>query len=268
MLGSRGPAKVGGRVLLIPAYGGRGLPPTSDKAIVARVRRAHEGGAVVASACAGAAWIAAAGIDGGRSLTTHWNLAADLAALRPELRVMASELVIDHGDIVTAGGMLAWVDLGLHLAERFWGAATADEVARVLVWDRGRGSQLPFAPPGGAWIPLRPDPALERALDWARARYKGDMPLEEWAAAAALGVRTMERRWVAAFGEPPLRWLQSVRVEEALRLLEGGAESWESITASCGYSDPSSFREIFKRRVRRTPGAFRKAGRAPHQRSK
>jgi transcriptional regulator GlxA family with amidase domain len=28
-------------------------------------------------------------------------------------------VVIDYGDVVTAGGVLAWADLGLRLVERF-----------------------------------------------------------------------------------------------------------------------------------------------------
>jgi transcriptional regulator GlxA family with amidase domain len=259
MLEGSGPPARGGRVLLIPASGGSGLPDTEEGSIVGRIRAAHAAGAVIASVCAGAAWVAAAGIDRGRPVTTHWNLASRLAATRPGLRVVSSELVIDHGDLVSAGGLLAWVDLGLHLAARFWGEEAADECARTLVWDRGRRSQLPFSPPGLAWRPLRPDPALEEALAWARAHFRDAIALEEWAAAAALGARTLQRRWTAAFGEPPLKWLQSVRVEEARALLEGSAESWESVTARCGYSDPGSFRELFERRVGWTPGRYRRA---------
>jgi transcriptional regulator GlxA family with amidase domain len=260
MLEARGPAKVAGRVLLIPASGRSGLPRAEDPATLRRIRSAHAKGAVVASACAGAAWIAAAGIDRGRPLTTHWNLASALAARRADLRVLPSELVIDNGDVVSAGGLLAWVDLGLHLAERFWGARIADEVARTLVWDRGRSSQLPFSPPGGAWIPLRADPSLDRALAWARRNFKGEVSLDAWASAAALGARTLERRWAAAFGEPPRRWLQTVRVEEARRLLERGGESWAAITERCGYSDPASFRGLFERRVGQSPGRYAKRG--------
>jgi transcriptional regulator GlxA family with amidase domain len=258
MLERRGPAALGGRILLIPAKSGSGLPRTDDAALLGRIRSAHGKGAVVASVCAGAAWIAASGIDEGRPLTTHWNLASSLAAVRGDVSVVASELVIDHGDVISAGGLLAWVDLGLHLVRRFWGASTADEIARVLVWDRERTSQLPYQPPGKAWVPLRPDPTLEGAIAWARDRFAGSVSLEEWSRAAALGLRTLQRRWTAAFGESPLRWLQAVRVEEARRLLEGTSESWESITALCGYADPGSFRDIFERRVGSTPGRYRK----------
>jgi transcriptional regulator GlxA family with amidase domain len=252
-----------GRVLLIPANGGSGLPKVGDGRLVERVRSAHAKGAIIASACAGAAWVVAAGIDQGRTITTHWNLAAALTAMRPGLRVLSSEILIDHGDLVTAGGLLSWVDLGLHIAERFWGSSLADELARVLVWDRDRKSQLPFSPPGGAWSPLRPDPSLERAIAWARARFRAPMSVAEWAGAAAMSLRTMERRWSAAFGETPLGWLQAVRVEEARLRLEETSESWEEITPRCGYEDPASFREVFERRMGWTPGRYRRSRRRP-----
>jgi transcriptional regulator GlxA family with amidase domain len=260
MLERRGPAKKEGRILLIPAGSGPELPKADDPAIIRRIQKAHREGAVVASVCAGAAWIAAAGIDGGRPITTHWGLAADLAARRADLRVVAAELIFDHGDLITAGGLLAWVDLGLHLAERFWSSEDADAIARLLVWDRNRRSQVPYTPTGKAWIPLRPDPLLDKALVWARLHFCDPISMVEWAGAAALGQRTMERRWAVAFGETPLRWLQTVRVEEARRLLEEGTSSWEAITSNCGYSDPASFRELFERRVGRKPGEYRGRG--------
>ena len=108
-------------------------------------------------------------------------------------------------------------------------------------------------------MPLRRNPSLEGAIAWARgAGCRDGLSLEEWAGAAALGLRTLQRRWTAAFGESPLRWLQAVRVEEARRLLESTAESWESITSRCGYADPAGLREIFERRVGSTPGRYRK----------
>lgn len=254
----RGAAAAEARALLIPACGGGGLPDTGDSATLHRIREAHRSGTVVAAVCAGSAWVAAAGIDRGRALTTHWSLAPALAALRSDVRVAASELVIDHGDLVTAGGMLAWVDLGLHLVERWWGRGVADDCARTLVWDRGRTNQTPFSPPGSAWIPLRADPALDRAVRWISARFRNAVAVDDWAVGAALGVRTLQRRWAAAFGASPLEWLQRVRVEEARRLLEETDLPWEAITRECGYLDGPSFRELFARSVGWTPGRYRR----------
>ncbi len=50
----------------------------------------------------------------------HPLVAADQIAGRfPDIRVDASKLIIDDGDIITAGAMMAWIDLGLKLVARF-----------------------------------------------------------------------------------------------------------------------------------------------------
>ncbi|HCM28940.1 MAG: hypothetical protein A2Z99_18525 [Treponema sp. GWB1_62_6] len=152
---------------------------------------------------------------------------------------------------------MAWVDLGLHLVERYWGGTIADDCARTLVWDRGRKRQTPYSAPGSAWIPLRADQALDRAVAWISARFTEDIRLDEWAAAGALSPRSLQRHWTAAFGLSPVAWLQRVRVEEARRLLERSDAPWESITRSCGYSDPATFRGLFEREVGWTPGRYR-----------
>lgn len=255
----RGECQNGGRMLLIPAYSGGALPPVDDAELLARLRKEHASGTVIASVCAGSAWIAAAGLDGGRTLTTHWSLAAQLAGLRPDIHVAASELVIDHGDIISAGGLLAWVDLGLHIVERYWGKKVADDCARTLVWDRGRKRQTPYFAPGSAWVPLRADPCLDAAVAWISARYLREVRLADWASAAALSLRSLQRRWTAAFGSSPVAWLQGARIEEACRLLSQSGASWESITRDCGYEDTASFRELFVRRVGWTPGRYRAA---------
>lgn len=251
--------QVSGRVLLIPANGSSGLPEAYDPVLLRKIRQEHENGSIIASVCAGAAWIAKAGIDRGRPLTTHWSLASGLAAMREDLQVSISSLVIDHGDIVTAGGLLAWVDLGLHLTERFWGGETADQIARILVWDRSRSSQLPYTALGQSWQPLRPDPFLDAAIAWIRNHYFTRVSVAEWAEASGIGLRSLQRRWVSVFGEAPLRWLQSIRIEEARRLLETSTETWDTITQRCGYTDAASFRELFEDRMGCSPGGYRRS---------
>lgn len=48
----------------------------------------------------------------GRPMTTHWAHAERLQDQFPQVRVDADRLVIDDGDVITAGGLMAWTDLG------------------------------------------------------------------------------------------------------------------------------------------------------------
>ena len=95
----------------------------------AALRQAREDGAAVASVCTGAMLLSAAGITAGRRATTHRSA---LEALADEGAELVSARVVDDGDLVTAGGVTAGIDLALWLVEREWGAELAEAVAREM----------------------------------------------------------------------------------------------------------------------------------------
>lgn len=97
------------------------------------VRAAHERGAVVASVCTGAMLLEAAGLLDGKRATTHHGAIEDLRASGAEA---VDARVVDEGDVVTAAGVTAGLDLGVWLVERFWGADLADEVAAAMEYER------------------------------------------------------------------------------------------------------------------------------------
>ena len=102
----------------------------------ASIRRAREAGAAMASVCTGAMLLAAAGITTGRPATTHRSAFEDLAAHGAEV---VRERVVDDGDLVTAGGVTAGIDLALWLVEREWGARLAERIAREMEHERVGG---------------------------------------------------------------------------------------------------------------------------------
>jgi transcriptional regulator GlxA family with amidase domain len=77
--------------------------------------------------------LAAAGITGGRRVTTH-HVAID------DLRATGADVVearfVDDGDVVTAGGVTSGIDLALHLVARFADAGIAERVAREIEYER------------------------------------------------------------------------------------------------------------------------------------
>jgi len=73
----------------------------------------------IASVCTGALLLGKAGHLDGRRATTHHGA---LHLLRPFCReVVTDARVVDEGRVVTAAGVSAALDLGLHLVEKFWG---------------------------------------------------------------------------------------------------------------------------------------------------
>jgi transcriptional regulator GlxA family with amidase domain len=75
-------------------------------------------GTALCSVCAGAFLLAETGLLDGRTATTHWSHAEEMERRFPKIKIETQKLLIDHGDIFTAGGVMAWLDLGLRWIEK------------------------------------------------------------------------------------------------------------------------------------------------------
>lgn len=105
----------------------------ADQAMLDQIRRLAGGSDRTASVCAGAFALAAAGLLDGRRVTTHWDLADQLAAHFPAVTVDADPIFIADGRVITSAGISAGIDLTLALVEADLGPETARAVARHLV---------------------------------------------------------------------------------------------------------------------------------------
>lgn len=81
----------------------------------------------IASVCSGALILAEAGFLEGRRATTHTLAMGQLAEYSGV--TVVKERVVEDGGVVTAGGIMAAFDLGLHLVEKFWGPDARRAVA-------------------------------------------------------------------------------------------------------------------------------------------
>jgi transcriptional regulator GlxA family with amidase domain len=52
--------------------------------------------------------------------------------------------VIDDGEIITAGGLMAWTDLGMRLIDRLLGPSIMVETSRFLLIDASRARAAPL----------------------------------------------------------------------------------------------------------------------------
>lgn len=97
----------------------------------------YEAGTAVASVCTGAMILAAAGLLVGRPATTHRAAIADLDAVAGDVYEDPDVRAVDDGDVLTAGGVTAGIDLALWVLEREFGDEVADAVATELEHERG-----------------------------------------------------------------------------------------------------------------------------------
>lgn len=87
-----------------------------------------------ASVCTGSLLLGAAGFLEGRRATTHPNAVEDLA---PYCTRVVDDRVVDEGDVITARGVSAAIDLGLHVVERLAGEEVRREISEQMDYPYG-----------------------------------------------------------------------------------------------------------------------------------
>jgi transcriptional regulator GlxA family with amidase domain len=96
------------------------------------IRGVHETSTWTTSVCTGSLLLAAAGLLDGAPATTHW-LARDVLA---ELGAKpVSKRIVEHGKIVTAGGVASGIDMALHLVKTINGEQVAQAVQLGIEYD-------------------------------------------------------------------------------------------------------------------------------------
>lgn len=87
-----------------------------------------------ASVCTGSLLLGAVGFLEGKSATTH---PAAIEELKPYCDSVLDQRVVDEGDVITAGGVTAAIDLGLYLVERIAGKMVRSRIAQQMDYIRG-----------------------------------------------------------------------------------------------------------------------------------
>ena len=93
------------------------------------------GETVVASVCTGSLILASAGLLDGKPATTHWQTLELLPTLGHEIEVRPDDRFVDNGNVLTAAGVSAGIDMALHLVARLHSTERAREVRRYIQYD-------------------------------------------------------------------------------------------------------------------------------------
>ncbi|MDF2713056.1 MAG: AraC family transcriptional regulator [Nonomuraea muscovyensis] len=226
------------------------------QAVLDAVRRSAGRGARLVSFCTGAFVLAEAGVLDGRRATTHWRWADTFAARHPGVRLEPDVLFVDDGDVLTAAGSAAALDLGLHLIRRDHGADVVNAVSRRLVFAAHRdGGQRQFIERP---VPDAPDTSLAPLLAWAQERLDRPLTVADLAAQAAVSPATLHRRFAAQLGTTPLAWLTTERVVLACRLIERGEQGLDRVARLTGLGTAANLRTRLRRQTGLTPTAYRR----------
>lgn len=232
-----------------------GMRGHGDQALHRWITRQHLEGTIICSACAGSFWLGHAGILDGRPATTHWALEAEFRAQFPKVRLSPEHILVDDNDIVTAGGVMAWMDLGIHLIGHWLGSVAVSRTCRQMLIDPAGREQRNYRY-------FRPNMAHKdqtiRALQiWMEGNVEADLSVGTLALQAGLSERSLHRKFLHSTSLSVNRYVQELRVEKAKGLLELTALTISEICWQVGYQDVSAFNRLFKSISGLTPGDYR-----------
>ena len=121
-------------VVLMP--GGRGTRELIKRdSALTFVKTTAESGALMTSVCTGSLVYAAAGILRDRPATTYWSAMDLLTGLDPTIEPQPEARWVDSGEVVTAAGVSAGIDMALHLVARLHSTERAVQVKRDIQYD-------------------------------------------------------------------------------------------------------------------------------------
>lgn len=122
-------------IVVVPGGYGTRRERTNPRILdwIARQSAASE---LTTSVCTGAFLLATVGLLDGHSATTHWENIASLRKHYPAVTVLENARYVDDGNVVTAAGVSAGIDMSLHVIARLHGEETAAWTARYMEYDR------------------------------------------------------------------------------------------------------------------------------------
>lgn len=219
------------------------------------IQRQADSKSLICSACAGSFILAATGLLNGRRATTHWGFESLFRQQHPEVTLDLDQIIVDEGSLVTAGGMMSWLDLGFEVISRFTEPGVVPLLGKYLVVDTGRRAQ-------SFYRRFRPDlqhgdEVVVSAQEKIAEQFPALPSVAELAQQVHLGERTFLRRFEKATGLKPKNYMQRFAVQKACDLLEESRVPFETIARDVGYEDAGACRKLFVRIMGLTPGEFR-----------
>lgn len=207
------------------------------------------------SVCSGGFLLATLGLLDGHRVASHWDACKPLAESFPAVTVDPDALYVVDGRLWTSAGVTTGIDMALAMIACDLDTMIAGDVAkRLILYARRPGYQSQFSPVLQAQV--RGDSPFAELIGWIQANLDAPLDVPSLAERAGLSERSFHRKFVAATGETPARFVETVRLDTARLLLSRGLPL-KSVAAQVGLSPVARLSEAFGRRFGMAPGLFR-----------
>ncbi|WP_190810457.1 GlxA family transcriptional regulator [Flagellimonas sp. S3867] len=211
--------------------------------------------AEVASMCMGAFVLAQTGLIDGKQCATHWAGMELFKKMFPKVHLVSNKIVTDEDGIYSSGGAFSFLNLMLHLVEKYCGRGTAIYISKFFEIDMDRVDQNQFAIFQGQKD--HDDVAIKEAQKYIESNVNDKISVEKLAKKYAISSRNFVRRFKKATQNTPLEYIQRVKIEAAKRSLESTEQNVNEVMYQVGYADQKAFRTVFKKYAGISPVAYK-----------
>ena len=243
--------------LIVIGGSGASSSGIQDEELLRWIRRRSAHARRVASVCTGALLLAAAGLLNEKRATTHWRYIKVLADGYSKVLIERHPVFTKDGKYYTTAGVSAGIDLALAFLEEDCGHDGAAMVAREMVlFLRRPGSQAQISTVLAQQEAVT-DARLRNLPAWVNARLDQQIDVAALAIAVSMSPRTFARQFFIQFRTTPARWVQSLRVEAAKRMLESQNEPLRAVAKMTGFRDEQALGRAFAQQSSIPPKEYR-----------
>jgi transcriptional regulator GlxA family with amidase domain len=243
-------------LIIIPAIDGDiNIALDRNKDYIPWIIDQYKAGAEVASLCLGAFLLAATGLVNGKKCATHWLAENNFRAMFPEVELVTQKIITDEQGIYSSGGAFSYLNLILHIIEKYAGHEMAVLSAKVFAIEIERQNQLSFTIFQGQ--KEHEDDSIRQAQEFIEKNYREKITVEQLTTMLAIGRRNFERRFKKATSNTVVEYIQRVKMEAVKKGLEGSRKNVNELMYDVGYSDIKAFRTVFKKITGKSPIDYR-----------
>ena len=243
-------------LIIIPAIDGDlELALKDNQAFIPWIVRQYKGGAEVASLCVGAFILASTGLLAGRKCATHWMATNQFRKMFPDVNLVTEKIITDEQGLYSSGGAFSYLNLILHLIEKYAGRDIAILSAKVFAIEIDRTSQSAFTIFNGQKD--HEDEPVKKAQEFIENNFQEKITVDQLASMLAIGRRNLERRFKKATSNSVVEYMQRVKIEAAKKNFETSRENVNEVMYKVGYTDSKAFRVTFKKITGLSPIQYR-----------
>jgi transcriptional regulator GlxA family with amidase domain len=193
--------------------------------------------------CTGSFVLARAGLLNGYASCVSWFHREDFTAEFPDLQVISNQMYLIDRDRMTCAGGTSVVHLAAHLVEKHCGRAQAVKSLRILIEDQPLPSDT--MQPEQVITTRARDSLVQRAMLMMEQRVSEPDSIANISRALGVGIRKLERRFMADVGLTPREYRLRLRMMRAKWMIEHTDFRVTDIGLDCGFGNCSHFSRAF-----------------------